>query len=217
MAEAVARRFGGEVARWRKIQDASFAWYLEEAAKLDARPGPEREGDAWVDAVAGLNAGQIAWMFARAGRDVPDDLPRLAEELETETVCGINAVYPDVRPAVQQLRSHGFRVYLSTNANRSNGESALVGGGVRDLFDGVVVLEVAMAKKDRPSYWGRAFAFADIDPRDAVVVDDVPRFLEAAATLGARGVQMVRPGSEGVSGGRFPVVRSLAHLRGTID
>src|SRR3990172_6953956 len=66
MSEICVRRFGGTFERWRAIQEASFAWYQQEGAKLDARPGPEREGARWVEAVAALNAGQIEWMFPRA-------------------------------------------------------------------------------------------------------------------------------------------------------
>src|SRR3989304_2973105 len=67
---------------------------------------------------------------------------------------------PAPRPALHALVTQGHRLLLSTNANRANAESALIGGGVRDLFDGLAMLETARAKKDRPYYWRRAFALA---------------------------------------------------------
>ncbi len=227
MAEIVARRFGGDVDRWREIQLASFAWYQAEGRKLDARPGPEREGDRWVDAVAAMNAGQIEWMFRSAGLPVPADAARLADELEAETVRGIDALYPDVEPILHALRDAGFRVFLSTNANRSNAESALIGGGVRDLFDGLVMLETAKAKKDRPYYWERAFELAGASPRESVVLDDEPRYLATVSEFGARCVQVSRPPRAGREPhpidplvdlrrqrgpGGFPVIDSLAAL-----
>ena len=211
MADILWRRYGGEVVAWRTLQAASFEWYQAEGAKLDARPGEEREGDAWVEAVQRMNAEQVRWMFDRAGLPMPPSPVEFAEALEAETVRGIDALYPDVKPALAALRDMGHRLYLSTNANRSNAESALVGGGVRDLFDGLAMLETARAKKDRAYYWGRAFELARVEPMDVAVVDDEARYLIPAAELGAKGYQLIRPGRTRERG-PFPVLDSLAAL-----
>ena len=192
MASILHRRNGGSLERWRELQQESYLWYQAEGRKLDARPGPDREGQSWVDAVSRLNADQIAWMFARAGVPVPPDAAKYSEQLEEETVREIDALYDDVRPALPRLKAEGHRVYLSTNATRSNGESALIGGGVRGMFDGVVCLENGMAKKDRPAYWQNAFRIANVRPEDAVCVDNEARYLEPPLDLGARCVQILR-------------------------
>ena len=215
MAAILRSRFGGSLDGWRALQQASYEWYKNEGAKLDARPGPEREGDAWVEAVAAMNAAQLAWMFRRAGLEVPADAARFAEDLEAETVRGIDALYADAIPALRGLKRAGHGLFLSTNANRANAESALVGGGVRDLFDGLAMLETARAKKDRPYYWRRAFELAGADATQAVVVDDEARYLDAAAGYGARCVQLIRPG-RAREPGRFPVIDSLAALEGVL-
>lgn len=121
-------------------------------------------------------------------------------------------MYPDVRPILRALKADGYGLYLSTNATRSNAEPALVGGGVRDLFDGLVMLEVARAKKDRPSYWRRAFEVTDVRPSDAVVVDDVATYLAPAAQLGSRCVQVLRRGGARQEEGRWPVIHTLTAL-----
>lgn len=110
-----------------------------------------------------------------------------------------------------RLKSGGHRLFLSTNATRSNGESALRGGGVRGSFDGIVCLENAKAKKDRPSYWRRAFEIAGVLPAEAVCVDDVQRYLEPADGLGARCVRFLR-GTPPRSLQPFPVLTSLEAL-----
>ena len=194
MAAILHRRHGGSLETWRRLQDESYVWYQAEGRKLDERPGEDREGDAWVSAVQRLNAGQVLWIFERAGLPEPEDALAYSEALEAETVREIDALYPDTRPALHALVTQGHRLLLSTNANRANAESALIGGGVRDLFDGLAMLETARAKKDRPYYWRRAFALAGTGPDEAVVVDDVVRFLSPAAELGARCIQLLRPG-----------------------
>ncbi|HEV8594769.1 MAG TPA: HAD family hydrolase [Thermoplasmata archaeon] len=216
MAAILQRRHGGTLEEWRRLQLASYEWYLGEGSKLDGRPGPEREGDAWVEAVQRMNAGQILWMFDRSGRPPPEDPLRYSEDLETETVRGIDALFEDVHAGLRALKSAGHRLFLSTNANRSNAESALIGGGIRELFDGLLMLETARAKKDRPYYWRRAFEVASVRPEDTVVVDDVARFLEPASSLGARCIQLVRDGGAGTVQ-RFPVVTTFAAIPPMID
>jgi len=211
MAAILHRRHGGSFEAWRELQQKSYEWYQAEGLQLDARPGAEREGEAWVEAVARLNADQIAWMFSRAGVQMPGDAARYSEQLEEETVREIDALFADVRPVLPRLKADGHRLFLSTNATRSNGESALIGGGVREWFDGLVYLENAQAKKDRAYYWRRAFEIAGVRPSEAVCVDDVPRFLEPAADLGARCVQLVR-GDPPRNPQRFPVLKSLEAL-----
>ena len=212
MAAILHRRYGGSLERWRALQLRSYEFYQGEGRKLDARPGTKREGDAWVEAVQRMNADQVRWMFERAGLAVPDDPVRYSDDLEAETVLGVDALYPDARPALTALKAAGHRLFLSTNANRSNAESALIGGGVRDSFVGLAMLETVKAKKDRPYYWRRAFELAAVRPDEAVVVDDVARFLVPAAELGARCIQVLRSDHTHTKEGLWPVIDSLAAL-----
>jgi HAD superfamily hydrolase (TIGR01509 family) len=211
MAAILHQRLGGSIDVWRDLQQESYERYQAEGLKLDARPGPDREGDAWVEAVWRMNADQVAWMFNRRGIPLPADPARYSEQLEEETVREIDALFEDVRPMLPRLKAGGHRIFLSTNATRSNGESALFGGGVLGAFDGVVCLDNAKAKKDRTYYWLRALEIAGVRPADAVCVDDVPRYLEPAEALGARCVQMVRGGPPHNTQ-RYPVVSSLEAL-----
>jgi len=217
MASILQLRHGGSLEGWRELQQKSYEWYQGEGVKLDSRPGPEREGQAWVDAVWQLNSDQIAWMFTRAGIPVPADAAKYSEQLEEETVREIDALYPDVRPTIPLLKADGHRIFLSTNATRSNGESALIGGGVRGLFDGVVCLENGMAKKDRRAYWLNAFRIADVRPEDAVCVDNESRYLEPPKELGARCVQVVRDRDPPRDRTHFPMLTSLEVLAAWLE
>jgi len=216
MSEILWRRYGGGLEGWQKLQWESYAWYQSEGAKLDAQPGDAREGDAWVEAVRRMNAEQVRWMFDRADLEMPPNPAEFAEQLEAETVCGIDALFADAKPTLVALKERGYRLFLSTNANRSNAESALIGGGIRHLFDGLAMLETARAKKDRPYYWRRAFDLAAAAPEDSVVVDDQARFLRPVADLGATCVQLLRPGRGGEPTGPWPVIESLAALRDVV-
>lgn len=211
MAAILQRRFGGDLEAWRRSQAESYVWYQQRGAELDRRDGADREGDAWVEAVADLNASQLENVLQRMGVGVPAHLRNLSEAIEEETVLRIDATYPDAGPALAALREDGHRLFLSTNANRANAESALIGGGIREYFDGLLMLETARAKKDRPYYWRRAFEHAGTSPAEAVVVDDHGPFLSVAEDLGARPIQLIRPTLRRQRG-RGPVIESLAEL-----
>lgn len=210
MAAIFQRRFGGDLAAWRRAQAESYVWYQAQGAALDRRAGPDREGDPWVQSVWDLNASQVKFVLDRMGVTPPPDLLRYSEKVEEETMRGIDATFPDVKPSLAALRASGHRVFLSTNANRSNAESALIGGGIRDSFEGLAMLETAKAKKDRPHYWRLAFGLSGTATA-VVVVDDEARYLAPAGEMGARCVQLIRPGRNR-DRGAFPVIETLAAL-----
>lgn len=211
-AEILQRQFGGSLDAWLTVHDEGWTWYQGQGAKLDALPGNARDGDAWVAAVDDMEGRYVRFLFERAGLPPPADPTRFAHDLETEVVRGIDALYPDARPTLKALRAAGYTLHLSTNASRSNAESAVLASGVRDQFDTLCLLEVTKSKKDRPYYWRQAFHLAGIDPPEAIAVDDVAAFLAPAAALGSRCFQILRPDRAGQTRGPWPVLESLAEL-----
>ncbi len=212
-AEILSRDFGVPVARGKQIHDETYAWYTAEGARLDSLQGDMREGEEWVRAVQRMEAEHMRLAFELAAVPPPPDLNDFFVKFETEIVSGIDALYADVRQALRELKAGGHRIFLSTNATRSNAESALVGGGVRDMFDGLVLLENAKAKKDRPHYWRRALNIMSVRPTEPfVVVDDIPAYLAPVSKMGARCFQMIRPEHVSVEKGTYPIISSLTEL-----
>jgi len=211
-AEIFNRDFGVPVAKAKQIHDETYAWYTAEGARLDSLQGDMRDGDEWVRAVQRMEVDHLRMAFKLAELPPPPNPNVFWMNLEAEIVSGIDALYPDVEPALRELKADGHRLFLSTNATRSNGEPALAGGGVKELFDGFVVLENAKAKKDRPHYWIRAFTVANVRPTEAVVVDDIPAYLASVAPMGARCYQMIRPQHIGLKKGTWPIISTLTEL-----
>ena len=211
-AEILRRDHDVPVTRGMQIHDEAYAWYTAEGARLDSLQGDMRDGDEWVRAVRRMEADHLRMAFEMAGLPPPPNPEKYWMALEAEIVSGIDALYADVKPALSELKADGHRLFLSTNATRSNGEPALAGGGVKELFDGFIVLENAKAKKDRPHYWRRAFAVANVKPIEAVVVDDIPAYLASVAPMGARCYQMIRPQHAGLEKGKWPIISSLTEL-----
>jgi len=212
MADILERRYGIPFERGLQIHDESYDLYTQEGERLDANHTSIGHGEKWVEAIQNLEANNIRRIFAMAGLPPPDDSIRFAPQLEGEIVLGADAVYQDVRPVLREMKAEGHRIYMSTNATRSNAESALIGGGIRDMFDDIIVMEVAESKKDSPHYWHRAFEVTGIRPEEAVVVDDVSSYLDIAGQMGVRGIQIIRLEYPGLTRGRWPIIESLTEL-----
>ena len=117
--------------------------------------------------------------------------------------------YPDVLPALSELRERGMTLVVASNWDCSLPEW-LGPAGITELVDGVVTsAEVGAAKPD-PRVFERALAIADAAPSEALHVGDkVDNDVEGAAAAGVRAVLVQRDGElpAGVE-----TVRSLREL-----
>ncbi len=213
MVKILKRDYGVPIERGLQVHDEAFAQYEREGELLDRNHDEVGDGDRWVKAVNDMDANHTARILEMIGQPPPKDIYLFAARFEEEIVRGADALYPDVKPSLKMLKADGHRIYLTTNASRSNGESALFGGGIRDMFEDVIVMEIAKSKKDRPYYWKATFEFTGVEPKEVVIIDDVARYLKPAADMGARCYQMIRPEfTEVIEKGRWSVINSLAVL-----
>ncbi|HKP21241.1 MAG TPA: HAD-IA family hydrolase [Thermoleophilaceae bacterium] len=117
--------------------------------------------------------------------------------------------YPDVEPALRELRDRGVKRVIASNWDCSLPEW-LRPTGILDLVDGVVTSAEVGAAKPSPRVFQRALGVAGVEPGDALHVGDkVDNDIEGAAAAGIRGVLLQREGDPppGVES-----IRSLAEL-----
>lgn len=218
MAEILYRDYGVPEDRGLLIHDEAFEWYLREGKKLDAMHNIIGDGDAWEKVVRELDEKHICLVFKTISKDPPQNASKFAKDFEREIVQGTDTIYPDVCEVLKILKDRGHRIIMSTNATSHNGEAALVGAGIRDLFNDVITLDVTKSKKDRQHYWKRAFEVTGIKLTEAVVVDDIVEYLTPAAAMGVKCIQMIRPKFVHLlKRGPFPVIESLTSLPPLLD
>jgi putative hydrolase of the HAD superfamily len=117
--------------------------------------------------------------------------------------------YPDVLPALGELREHGIRLVIASNWDCSLPDW-LRPTGILELVDGVVTSAEVGAGKPSPRVFQRALAMAGVDVREALHVGDkVDNDVEGAAAAGVRSVLLQRDGDAppGVES-----IRSLSEL-----
>jgi putative hydrolase of the HAD superfamily len=117
--------------------------------------------------------------------------------------------YPDVLPALAELREQGVSLVIASNWDCSLPDW-LGPTGIMELVDGVVTSAEVGAPKPHPRAFERALAVAGVAPSEALHVGDkVDNDIEGAAAAGVRGVLLQR---EGEPPPDVEAVRSLREL-----
>jgi putative hydrolase of the HAD superfamily len=115
--------------------------------------------------------------------------------------------YPDVEPALLELRDRDVTVVIASNWDCSLPEW-LRPAGILELVDGVVTSAEVGAAKPSPRVFERALGVAGVEPGEALHVGDkVDNDIQGAAAAGVRGVLLQREGDPP------PGVESIRSLR----
>lgn len=209
IAATLSSRYGDTAETWEAAHDAALAWYEDHLG----RPEAWARG-TWLDTVNRADAENLARMFRHAGLAPPEEPLALSRALEFDGMATIDAAFPDARTAVARLRRAGHRVFVSTNATESNARGALTGARLLDAVDGVFTGELLNAGKASAAYWEGVRARLGPVDTGAVVVDDRPDYLGAAASCGFVGLLMDRDGLRGAEALPPSVRATLRNLAG---
>jgi putative hydrolase of the HAD superfamily len=117
--------------------------------------------------------------------------------------------YPDVLPALRELRERGLTLVIASNWDCSL-PGWLEPAGIMELVDGVVTSAEVGAPKPDPRVFERALAIAGVAPSEALHAgDNVDNDVEGAAAAGVRAVLVQRDGEPPAG---VETVRSLRQL-----
>jgi len=105
---------------------------------------------------------------------------KIVEEAELEAAREANPD-PELRTALEQLKSAGAKLALVTLQARRPALTALEGLGVRDLFDEVITREDSLSREEQLRM---ALQKLGVEPREAAMVGDLPWDAEAGRRLG---------------------------------
>jgi putative hydrolase of the HAD superfamily len=102
--------------------------------------------------------------------------------------------YPDVLPALGELRERGLTLVVASNWDCSLADW-LEPAGITELVDGVVTSAEVGAPKPHPRVFERALAIAGVAPSEGLHVGDkVDNDVQGAAAAGVRAVLVQREG-----------------------
>jgi trehalose-phosphatase len=183
---------------WRQAFDAFFRARGARTGEDHAPFDTDEEYRRYVDGMP-RHDGIRSFMAAR-GVPLPDGDP--GDDADSATVYGLGRrkneifqellhrdgadTFPDAVEQVRRWRQQGVRIGLITSSR--NGEAVLAAAGVRDLFDvvidGVVAERLGLAGKPAPDVFLEAARRLDVEPGEALVVEDAIAGVAAARAGG---------------------------------
>jgi 2-haloacid dehalogenase len=145
-----------------------------------------------IDAYADFGAtGGAALRMIAAKRGVTLDQADL--DAVKQTMRELPA-YPDVRPALEQLRDAGFRLATLTNSTAEVGEAQVTNAGLRDLFEQTLSADTVRRLKPAPEPYRMAAERLGVGMGDMMLV--AAHFWDVAGAMraGCRAAFVARPG-----------------------
>ena len=184
----------------------------------DAEAAFRAEIDYYVEHhMEGRDEASLAALRDRCAGVIRESLGLRSVELREVREAMLDSIrfsaYPDVAPALRELRGRGLRLVVASNWDCSLPE-VLERAGLAPLVDGVVSSAMVGAAKPEPALFEAALEVAGCGPSDALHVGDSPsKDIAGAARASVAAVLLDRSGN----GPRGPArIESLAELPGLI-
>jgi putative hydrolase of the HAD superfamily len=102
---------------------------------------------------------------------------------------------PAMLTAIRRIRARGLRTAALTNNWAREETGAGAGAELRDLFDAFVESSVVGLRKPDPRIYELVCARLEVEPKQAVFLDDIGGNLKTARALGMATIKVVDPGS----------------------
>ncbi|MHA2252014.1 MAG: HAD hydrolase-like protein [Candidatus Kariarchaeaceae archaeon] len=139
---------------------------------------------------------QPAWietMFRDIGIPIPtkEECEKLAVEAMSWITPQAHSMFPGVVETINQL-SWTYNLYTASNEDSSTLQWYLSGMGILDSFVSPKFLfgpDLVDQFKSHESYFTTIFAYVDIAPEQAIIVEDNPMYVKYAEKSGAKVVQ----------------------------
>jgi putative hydrolase of the HAD superfamily len=161
------------------------------------RSRPQRSTGAF-----GSAEGDLAAILEAAG--VPPE-PKLVRELTARTTRFLEtgvSLWEDSVPVMRELHRRGLGTAVVSNCDHST-RPVVERLGLYDEVNVVILSFEVGAAKPSPEIYHRALWWLNVEPENALFVDDQAAYCDGAAALGIQTVLIVREGAtpaEGVSG-----------------
>jgi beta-phosphoglucomutase-like phosphatase (HAD superfamily) len=145
----------------------------------------------------------------------PTECDALSRDLQEYIMPRVRAPMSGARAGVRTLHERGFPLATASGALSTELHHALNALGLRDYFpdDRLFGPDLVRAHKGTPEFYPRIFERASVQPRDALVIDNDPRMLDLAASIGAATAIVSNDGAQP----HHANVRSLAEVPSLLD
>lgn len=130
-----------------------------------------------------LNMGKTSWadFVQQVANDTGQDVEKVKRMYETQKI------QPEMVAFIGRLRDK-YKTALLTNANTEQLAPLIEGAGLKKIFDEIIISsEVGIAKPD-PRIFQITLARLKIEPQEAIFIDDISRYTDAASAIGIKSI-----------------------------
>ncbi|MHA1670452.1 MAG: HAD family hydrolase [Promethearchaeota archaeon] len=179
-------RFGGDQEIWGKANHKLITSFL------NIFWGNEKE--KFVDYQAfytDFKRNMVLGMFKEVGKALPKNL-NLIEVFNSASqyiIPKIRSAIPGIIDSVKELSSRGFTLYTAAGAISIEMKMYLEGMGIIQHFKEFYGPDLINTWKSDKDFYRAIFKDLNLNPRNAIIIDDQPRFLEAALQTKANVIQ----------------------------
>ncbi len=142
----------------------------------------------------------------------------LGHDVDGTAILGLlsGSVRPKMVEAIRRIKAAGFAIACLTNNFRSGTSNASRSdtAEVMALFDHVTESSVVGIRKPEPEFYRRALAALDLEPTEAVFLDDLGINLKPARAMGITTIKVVDPDQALAELGEVIVLDLLAQPAG---
>ena len=181
-------RLGGSLEAWAAANtEVATGLFERHFAHFGANPYA-----SWHTFWDGYEFEWLDGMCSKVGVAAPEDpvaFRRLARECDAYVTSRVRSALPGSVGAIRSLHRAGFTLLTASGEASWELDGYLRGMRVRAYFDGHLYgPDQVDTAKFSPAYYERIFAHCDVNPANALVVDDSEQALNWAAELGAHTV-----------------------------
>jgi HAD superfamily hydrolase (TIGR01509 family) len=205
--EFFAPRLGGTIAAWAEANRVVMQSILEPA-------NWQRRVQAAADYPSFEYVYRLDWLCSMAqlvGVPLPSEQEcvQLAQQAENYIIPRVHSAFPGAIEAIEQLYATGYILHTASGESSVQLAHYLEGMRVRHCLGRLYGADLLNTLKEGPEFYTRLFADLQIAPGEALIVDDSPRALNWARSLGAHTVLV---GAAGEPGDGMAHIHSLAEL-----
>lgn len=192
IAEFFIPQFGGSTKQWKYANEIAFANFMKNWKEKYHRRTDINYLEAW-------NAEDVLWlttMFELV--EIPLPLPQerlsLARKAAEWITPRVQAVIPGIIAVIESLWKRQHPLYTASAGPSWHIKGTLKGMGVDKSFIDFYGPDLVQTPKEEVVFYQRMFVRSNVNPKDAIVIDDTPDLLAMAEKAGATVVQSCATG-----------------------
>ena len=134
----------------------------------------------------------IEEMFEYVGVSLPTkkEYNRIYKEAMEFITPNVRASFPSVIDSIKKLKKLGFRLYTASGEVSWELIGYLRGMGILKYFEEFYGPDLINTHKVNEKFYEKIFSRSYVEPKKAIIIEDNPRFIEFAQSLGANIIQV---------------------------